>query len=86
MEDRKIKIQNTVIDNMDKQLFKIEGMKCGACAFTIQKQLLRLKGVRHAFVNLGKKELKVDFDHKKISTNELIQSVSPFGYIIQPFS
>ena len=71
---------------MDKQIFNIEGMKCGACAFTIQKQILRLKGVKHAFVNFNKRELKVDFDHKKISTTEIIQSVAPFGYIIQSFS
>lgn len=69
---------------MDKQIFNIKGMRCGACAFTIQKQILRLKGVKHALVNFDKQELKVDFDHKRISTTEIIQSVSPFGYTILP--
>ena len=71
---------------MDKQIFNIEGMKCGACAFTIQKNIQRLKGVKHVFVNFNKRELKVDYDHKKISATEIIQSVAPFGYMIQPSS
>ena len=69
---------------MDKQIFNIEGMKCGACAYTIQKQLLRLKGVKHAVINFSKRELKVDYNHNRISTTELIQSVAPYGYTIQP--
>ncbi len=68
------------------QLFHISGMKCGACAFTIQKNIQRLKGVRHVFVNFNKQELKVDFDHKKISATEIIQSVVPLGYTIRPSS
>lgn len=67
---------------MDKQTFHIEGMKCGACAYAIQKQILRLKGVKHVFMHYDKQELKVDYDHKKISEIEMIQSVAPFGYTL----
>lgn len=71
---------------MDKQIFLVKGMTCGACAFTIQKQLLRLKGVKLALVNYVKEELRVDFDHKRISVQELINSVAVFGYTLKPVS
>lgn len=68
---------------MDKQTFHVEWMNCGACAYTIQKQILRLKGVKRALVHFDKRELKVEFDHKKVTEKDLIQSVTPFGYILQ---
>lgn len=68
---------------MDKQTFHIEGMKCGACAYAIQKQILRLKGVKHVCIHFAKQELKVDYDHKKISEMEMIQSIAPFGYTLR---
>ncbi|OGK39057.1 hypothetical protein A3A74_08275 [Candidatus Roizmanbacteria bacterium RIFCSPLOWO2_01_FULL_35_13] len=68
---------------MDKQTFHIEGMNCGACAYTIKKELLRLKGVKRALVHYDKQELKVEFDHKKVSEKELVDSVASFGYSLQ---
>lgn len=74
------------MDKQTKKSFDIKGMMCGACAFTIQRQLLRLKGVRKAIVDFGNKKLKIDYDYKKISTTEIIQSVASFGYTIRPLS
>ena len=68
---------------MDKQTFHIEGMNCGACAYTIQKQILRRKGVKRVFVHFEKRELKVGYDHKKVTDKELVESVAPFGYFLQ---
>lgn len=74
------------MDGHIKQIFNIKGMMCGACAFTIQKQLLRLKGVKQATVNFGKRELKIDYYHKKITSMDIIRSVASFGYTIEPLS
>lgn len=67
---------------MDRQTYHISGMMCGACAFTIKKQLLRLKGVKNVLIDINKQELKLAYDHKRISERELIQSVAPFGYVL----
>lgn len=65
------------------QLFHILGMKCGACAFTIEKHYMRLKGVKEASVNYSKQEIKIRYDERSLHENKLIDSITPFGYSIE---
>lgn len=65
------------------QLFRISGMSCGACAFTIQKHFMRMKGVKDASVDYSKKELKIRYDDRSIHEKELIHSIGTFGYTLQ---
>jgi len=65
------------------QLFHISGMKCGACAFTIEKHYMRLKGVKEVSLNYSKQEIKIRYDERSLHENKLIESIIPFGYSIE---
>ncbi len=65
------------------QLFAISGMSCGACAFTIQKHFMRMKGVKNASVDYGRKELRIRYDERSVHENELIDSIASLGYKLQ---
>ena len=65
------------------QQFVISGMYCGACAFTIQKNLKRIKGVKDASVDYNKKELKIRYDERDVREKELADSIAPFGYKLE---
>lgn len=69
-------------ENMMEQKFHISGMKCGACAFTIEKHYMRLKGIKEVSVNYGKQEIKVRYDERSLHENKLIESITPFGYTL----
>lgn len=68
---------------MTEQKFHIVGMKCGACAYTIEKHYMRLKGVKEALVNYGKQEIKIRYDDRSLHENKLIESIISFGYTLQ---
>jgi copper chaperone CopZ len=68
---------------MVKQLFRISGMTCGACAFSIQKHFKHVKGVRDVMVNFFKKEVVLEYDERKLNQAKIIQSLAPFGYTLQ---
>ena len=65
------------------QFFHISGMKCGACAFTIEKHYMRLKGVKEVSLNYSKQEIKIRYDERSLHENKLIESIIPFGYSIE---
>lgn len=67
---------------MIEQKFHINGMKCGACAYTIEKHYMRLKGVKQAQVNYAKKEIKIRYDERSMHENKLIESIAPLGYTL----
>lgn len=68
---------------MIQQTFHIIGMRCGACAFTVQKHFLGLRGVKKALVDFGKKELKIVYNNNKVTEDYLAQSLTPLGYSLQ---
>lgn len=68
---------------MLKKCFHISGMKCGGCAYTIQKHFMRLKGVKEASVSYLKHELRIRYDERSLHGRELIDSIAPLGYSLQ---
>lgn len=68
---------------MIKQLFRISGMMCGACVYTVQKHFKHLKGVRDVSVDFNKKEVILKYDERKINQAKIIQSLAPFKYTLQ---
>lgn len=58
-------------------------MMCGACASTIEKHYVRLKGVKDVSVNYSKKEVRIRYDERSVHEKKLFDSITPLGYSLQ---
>lgn len=54
--------------------------QCGMCKATIEKALSELEGVKVATLDLTTKEVTVKFSNKKVSLDNLRQTISKLGY------
>lgn len=62
-------------------------MACSACAAHVEKAVRKLKGVQNANVNLLTNSMTVEFDEKKLSSQDIINSVQETGrvaFLIEP--
>jgi Cu+-exporting ATPase len=65
---------------MEKEILKIQGMHCATCAQTIEKALKKEKGVFGASVNFASEKMKVSYDPKVITLENIAKVVSNLGY------
>jgi len=63
-----------------KNQIKISGMHCAACAQTIEKALLRSKGVDKALVNFTTETAYVEYDDKMTNEKKLAEIIKDTGY------
>jgi len=63
-----------------KEVIKIGGMTCAACAARIEKVVGRLDGVRSAVINLAAEKLTVEYDPEKVKHTDIQKSVERIGY------
>ncbi len=68
---------------MDLEL-EIEGMRCAACAQTIEKALAKEPGVARASVNLALSRARVEVDPGVASPDKVIAAVRAAGYGARP--
>ena len=71
---------------MQKQILKVKGMHCAACASIIEKTIKKIDGVENVEVNYGNETTKISFDETKTSIAELSKKIERIGYslIIPP--
>jgi len=65
---------------MEKITLKISGMHCESCAKTIEKALLKEKGIIFSEVNFSLENAIIEYDSKKISLNEIKKIIEEAGY------
>jgi len=58
----------------------ILGMRCAACASTVEKELSGLEGVDKANVNLATNQATVHYDPLSLNVDDFIESVKKSGY------
>lgn len=63
---------------MKTQELKIEGMTCGHCVMSVQKELAKLLGVKVEKVEIG--SASVQFDETKVDQAMLANAVQEAGY------
>lgn len=63
-----------------REMYKIEGMSCTACASGVDKSLSSLEGVLTANVNFASQSVLVEFDPEKTSVSEMEKAVGSIGY------
>ena len=68
------------IISTEKASFPVTGMSCAGCASSVESTLNKLPGVNDVSVNFANTTALVDFDHDKITTNELRNALQAVGY------
>ena len=63
-----------------KEQFSVDGMHCSACSNAVEKAVSALEGVSSAEVNLLLNSLHVEFDSDKITSREIVKTVTDAGY------
>lgn len=65
---------------MEKTVLTVEGMTCGHCKSAVEKAVRGLPGVLAAEVDLGAKQLAVDYDAAKTTPGDVKKAVEEAGY------
>lgn len=66
-------------------LLSVEGISCAACAWLIEKQLLKLGHIIRVDVNTSTYRAMVKWDKSKLKLSEIIESLARIGYLAYPF-
>lgn len=59
---------------------RISGMHCATCAQTIEKRLVKTKGIAHASVNYATEKATIEYDPGRISERDVITAINKTGY------
>lgn len=65
---------------MKKEVFKINGMTCAACAKRVEKVTQKLEGTTEANVNFATEKLTISFDETKLTMDDIKKTVAKAGY------
>jgi P-type Cu+ transporter len=63
-----------------KEVLKIDGMSCAACALRIEKNLAKIPGVMKATVNYATEKATVEYNNEQASKGILEETVTKLGY------
>ena len=64
----------------DTVRFKVAGMTCANCVAAVEKALKKVKGVTNVSVNLATETAFVEFEHGKVTIDDLKRAVTKAGY------
>ncbi len=63
---------------------KVSGMTCQACAVSVQKNLEKTKGVKHAEVSSDKGVASVTYDDAQVNEQQLRDAIDKIGFKAEP--
>ena len=63
----------------------VEGIRCGACVWLIERHLARLDGVMEATMNVATGQLNVRWGAARLKLSDLLIALREIGYVAYPF-
>ncbi len=66
-------------------VFSVEGIRCAACVWLIERHLARLPGVRRADMNVATERLHLRWDARLCKPSDIIVALRAIGYIAYPY-
>lgn len=63
----------------------VEGIRCAACVWLIERQLLRLPSVQAASLNVATERLYVRWSKQQCAPGDILQAVRQVGYTAYPY-
>ena len=67
---------------MTKKIYQLETLSCPTCAGKIEAMLKKTNGIEYAEVAFISSRVKLTYDEDVISSDEIKQRISKFGYRI----
>lgn len=65
--------------------FSIEGIRCAACVWLIERRLARLPGVQRADMNVGTGRLSVRWNRAACKPSDILRTIREIGYAAYPY-
>ena len=66
-------------------LLSIEGIRCAACVWLIEKRLSQVPGLQSASLNVATEKLQVRWDAAQCKPSDILQAVREVGYVAYPY-
>ncbi|CDG86035.1 heavy metal translocating P-type ATPase family protein [Janthinobacterium agaricidamnosum NBRC 102515 = DSM 9628] len=66
-------------------ILSVDGIRCAACVWLIERQLLRLPGVQAASLNVATEKLHVRWHKDECSPGAILQAIHQVGYAAYPY-
>jgi Cu2+-exporting ATPase len=66
-------------------MLSIEGIRCSACVWLIEKRLSQVPGLKSANLNVATEKLQVTWDAALSKPSDIIRAVREVGYVAYPF-
>ncbi len=72
------------VDQAEASL-SVEGIRCAACVWLIEKRLWQVPGLHAAHLNVATEKLQVSWDPALCKPSDILQAVRDVGYVAYPF-
>lgn len=72
-------------DGNAETTLSIEGIRCAACVWLIEKRLSQVPGLQSAHLNVATEKLQVSWDASQCKPSDILQAVREVGYVAYPF-
>jgi len=63
----------------------IEGIRCAACVWLIEKRLSQIPGLQSTNLNVATEKLRVSWDSAQCKPSDILEAVREVGYVAYPF-
>ncbi len=75
----------TAADGGGETTLSVEGIRCAACVWLIEKRLSQVPGLKAANLNVATQKLQVQWDAARCKPSDILQAVREVGYAAYPF-
>ncbi|WP_084199574.1 heavy metal translocating P-type ATPase [Noviherbaspirillum autotrophicum] len=66
-------------------VFSVDGIRCAACVWLIERRLCGVPGIEHANLNVATERLQVRWDRQRCKPSDILKAVRELGYVAYPF-
>ena len=77
-------VVRTLADGNSEAIVLIDGMRCAACCWLIERTLDRLSGVTEVCVNASAQRTRIVYDSKAVSLTRIVDALARIGYRALP--
>ena len=77
--------QFTGTDGGAEATLSVEGIRCAACVWLIERRLSKVPGLTAANLNVATEKLQVSWDASQCKPSDILQAVREVGYVAYPF-
>jgi Cu2+-exporting ATPase len=72
-------------DGNPETTLSVEGIRCAACVWLIEKRLTQVPGLQFAHLNVATEKLQVRWDASQCKPSDILEAVREVGYVAYPF-